>query len=140
MLRSGRLHFFLLGVVPLLNALALLLYGLYLATSGSGGTERAVPVLLVLAAAGGLALCVAVVRRGRDLGWGALASLAGLVLSAGLGPMVLLYLGYLLFKSGQRGDNAFGPPAPAVTLAAWLGPVVTLVLPWFVAVMAARLM
>lgn len=100
MLRSGRLHFLLLGVIPALNALALLLYGLHLATSGSGGTERAVPVLLVLAAAGGLALGVAVVRRGRDLGWKAWASLAGLVLSAGLGPMVLLYLGYLLFKSG----------------------------------------
>lgn len=83
---------------------------------------------------------MAVVRRGRDLGWGALASLAGLVLSAGLGPMVLLYLGYLLFKSGQPGDNALGPPAPAFSLAAWLWSLVALVLPWFVAVMAARLM
>lgn len=83
---------------------------------------------------------MAVVRRGRDLGWKALASLAGLVLSAGLGPLVLLYLGYLLFKSGQPGDNAWGPPAPAVTLAVWLWSLVALVLPWFVAVMAARLM
>ncbi|MCZ8253308.1 MAG: DUF805 domain-containing protein [Hylemonella sp.] len=140
MLRSSRLHFLLLGVIPALNALALLLYGLHLATSGSGGTERAVPLLLVLAAAGGLALCVAVVRRGRDLGWKTWGSLAGLVLSAGLGPLILLYLGYLLFKSGQPGDNAWGPPAPAVTLAVWLWALVALVLPWFVAVMAARLM
>ena len=140
MLRAGRTYFFILGVVPLLNALALLLYGLHLATSGSGGTERAVPVLLVLAAAGLLALGVAVVKRGRDLGWQALASLAGLVLSAGLGPMVLLYLGYLLFKTGQPGDNAFGPPAPAPALTAWIWSFVALVLPWFVAVTAARLM
>jgi uncharacterized membrane protein YhaH (DUF805 family) len=118
----------------------LLLYGLHLATSGSGGTERAVPVLLVLAAAGLLALCVAVVKRGHDLGWQATASLAGLVLSAGLGPAVLLFLGYLLFKNGQPGDNAYGPPAHAITLAAWLWSFVTLVLPWFVAVTAARLM
>ncbi len=61
------------------------------------------------------------------------------MLTAGLGPLVLLYLGYLLFKSGQPGDNAWGPPAPAVTLAVWLWAFVALVLPWFVAVMAARL-
>ena len=140
MLRSSRTHFFLFGMVPLLNALALLLYGLNLATSGSGGTERAVPVLLVLAAAGLLALGVAVVKRGRDLGWKALASLAGLVLSAGLGPMVLVFLGYLLFKTGQPGDNAYGPPASAPALAAWVWSFVALVLPWFVAVTAARLM
>lgn len=65
MSRSGRTYFFILGVVPLLNAHALLLYGLNLATSGSGGTERVVPVLLVLAVAGLLALGMAVVKRGR---------------------------------------------------------------------------
>jgi hypothetical protein len=73
MLRYGRSRFFVFGVVPALNAIALLLYGLGLATHGSGGSEKAVPLLIVLAGACLLAMCVATVRRGRDLGWKAAA-------------------------------------------------------------------
>jgi uncharacterized membrane protein YhaH (DUF805 family) len=140
MLRAGRTHFLVLGVVPLLNAAALLLYGLYLATSGAGGSEKAVPLLLVLAGAGVLALGVAVVKRGRDLGWAAATSLAGLLLGALLGPMVLLFLTYVAFAKGQPGDNAFGPPAAAPSFPAWFWSFFALVVPWFAAVTAARLM
>lgn len=138
--RHSRARFFVFGVVPALNAIGLLLFGLGLATSGAGGTERAVPVLIVLAGLLFLATGVAVVKRGRDLGWKAAASLAGLVVSAGLGPLVFVFIGYLALAPGQAGDNAFGPPAPPISATAWVGSVVAAVVPWFVAVTAARVM
>lgn len=138
--RYSRLRFLVFGVVPALNAIGLLLYGLGLATSGSGGTERAVPLLLVLAGGLLLATCVAAVKRGRDLGWKAAATLAGLVVGAGFGPLVLVLIGYLALARGNPEENAYGPPDPGLSAAAWVGAVVAAVVPWFAAVTAARVM
>jgi uncharacterized membrane protein YhaH (DUF805 family) len=140
MLRYSRLRFFVFGVVPALNAIALLLFGLGLATNGAHGTERAVPLLIVLAGACLLATCVAVVKRGRDFGWKASASLAGLVLSVGLVPLVFVFIGYLTFAQGNTEANAFGPVAPRISATGWALSVATTLIPWFVGVSAARLM
>jgi uncharacterized membrane protein YhaH (DUF805 family) len=140
MLRYGRLRFLIFGVVPALNTIGLLLFGLGLATNGSNGTERAVPVLIALAAVLLFAAGLAAIKRGRDLGWRAAATLAGLVICTGLGPTVLLLLGYLAIAPGNTGENAFGPPAPAISLGALLWAVVGCVAPWFTAVAAARFM
>lgn len=140
MRRYDRTHFFVYGVVPALNAAGLLLYGLALATgSGSGGTERAVPLLLVLAALCLLATAAAAVKRGRDLGWSGGAALAGAVLCAALGPVLLLYAGYLALARGTVGENPHGPPAPPLSATASVWVVVATVAPWFAAVTAARL-
>ena len=140
MLRYGRLRFFVSGVVPALNAIGLLLFGLGLATNGAHGTERAVPLLLVIAGACLLATCVAVVKRGRDLGWKASASLGGLALSAGLVPMVFVFLGYLAFAKGSAEPNAFGPAPPPVSAAAWALSAAMTVILWAAGVTAARFM
>jgi uncharacterized membrane protein YhaH (DUF805 family) len=140
MLRYGRSRFFVFGVVPALNAIALLLYGLGLATHGSGGSEKAVPLLIVLAGACLLPMCVATVRRGRGLGWKAAASVAGLVVSACLGPLLFLFLGYAALAKGNPGENAFGPPAPAISATAWVWSAVAVAAPWSAAVTAARLL
>lgn len=140
MLRYSRLRFLVLGVVPALNAIGLLLFGLGLATNGSAGTERAIPLLLVLAGGLLLATCVAAVKRGRDLGWKAAASLAGLVISAGLGPMLFVFVGYLALAPGNPEENAFGPASPAISATVWVWSIVAAVVPWFAAVTAARVM
>ncbi|MFZ2627564.1 MAG: DUF805 domain-containing protein [Rugosibacter sp.] len=140
MLRYSRIRFFVFGVVPALNAIGLLLFGLGLATNGSAGTERAVPLLLVLAGGLLLATCAAAVKRGRDMGWKTAASLAGLVVSAGLGPVFFVLVGYFALAPGNPGENAFGPTAPPISATAWAWSVVAAVVPWFAAVTAARVM
>ena len=140
MLRYSRVRFFVFGVMPMLNAIGLLLFGLGLATNGSSGTERAVPFLLVLAGGLLLATCVAAVRRGRDLGWKAAASLAGLAISMCLGPMFFLFVGYLALAPGNAGENRFGSVSPPISATAWVWSVVASVVPWFAAVTAARVM
>lgn len=87
-----------------------------------------------------LATCVAAVRRGRDLGWKAAASLAGLAICRGLGPMFFLFVGYLALAPGDAGENRFGSESPPISATAWVWTVVASVVPWFAAVTAARVM
>ena len=63
-MRYDRTHFLAFGILPMLNALGLLLYGLGLATRSTDGSESMVPVLIVMAAIILLLAMVATVRRG----------------------------------------------------------------------------
>ena len=140
MLRHDRARFIAFGIVPLLNVIALLLYGLGLATHGRGGAAASLPVLVVLAGAIVLVVPWAAVKRGRDLGWSAWVSLAACVGSMMLGPAVLLLAGYLAFARGQSGSNEFGPPPRPATVADWARGVALLLFPWVVLAFAARLL
>jgi hypothetical protein len=140
MLRYGRARFVVFGIVPAINAIALLLFGLGLATNGSWGTEKAVPLLVVMAAVCLLATCAAVLKRGRDLDWKPTGSVAGLVLSIGLFPILPLFLGYLALAPGNSAQNEFGPVASAIPVWGWVWSIVTTLSPWFVAITAARMM
>lgn len=138
MRRHDRTRFVAFGLLPLLNVVALLLHGLGLATHGRGGAAASLPLLVVLAILVLLTLPWAAVRRGRDLGWPAVASLAACVGGLMLGPTLLLLAGYLAFAKGQPDGNAFGPPPPPATLPLWVGALAWLLLPWAILAVAAR--
>lgn len=133
--RHTRAHFVALGVLPVLNAMALLLHGLSLATRGGRG-EHALPLLIALALASLLFAAWAAVQRGRDLGWPAWITLAGCVLSFVGGPLLLVLMGWLAFAR-SRSDDA--PPAAPPRPATWAAAAAVLLLPWVVMTGVSRL-
>jgi hypothetical protein len=140
MQRFDRSRFVAFGVLPAINALALLLHGLALSTHGTGGSGRAVPAIAVLAIICLLFTLGSAIKRGRDLGWHAGLTLLAFWFSLALGPGVFLFVGYLAFaKSKAKGDE-FGPPSSQSNLGTWLWSFLNLLWPWFVAISAARLM
>ena len=140
MRRYDRSRFIAFGVLPALNAAALLLYGLALATGGGGGSEQAVPALIAMAAVCLLTAMWAAIKRGRDLGWPWWATLLGFWFSVGLGPVVLLLVGYLAFaKSSPNVQEPDGPPSPAAA-ATWFWAAVNLGWPWVAMAVLAKVM
>jgi uncharacterized membrane protein YhaH (DUF805 family) len=139
MKRFDRARFFAYGVMIAVNAVALALYALDLATSGRGGAANAQPVLLVLIGVCLIGAMIAAVLRGYDLGRPAWQIVLGFWLSLGTGPVVLLFIGYLAWARGDAGPNAHGPqPAPAGFLT-WLQTALMLAAPWLLFLVAARL-
>lgn len=138
MSRHDRPRFFAFGILPLLNVLALLLYGLVLATRGRGGAAASLPLLLVVAGVVLLLVAWAAVQRGRDLGWSAWVSFAAMLASIVMAPAVLLVAGYFALAKGQPGDNQHGPPPSPPTLVTWLNAGLLLLLPWIILAVAAR--
>lgn len=139
MRRYNRSRFFAFGLLQAFNALAMLLYGLGLATHGRGGSERSLPLLIGLVAACLLALGLAAVKRGRDLGWPAALTVLVLLVGAGLGPFTLVLLGYFTLARGAVADNAYGPPGAPMNALAGFWAVIALVVPWIMLGIAARL-
>lgn len=137
-MRYDRGRFFAFGVLSLVNVLALLLHGLGLATRGRGGEATSLPVLLVLAGLGLLAALHAAVRRGRDLGWPALQTVALFVVALGLGPAVLVLIAFLaLAKTGVE-PNAYGAPVPPPAVGTWLAALLLQSVPWWVLAITSR--
>ncbi len=139
MKRFDRTRFFAYGVMTAVNAVALALYTLDLATRGRGGAAHAQPVLMVLVGACLIGAMIAAVLRGRDLGRPAWQIVVGFWLSLGTGPIVLLFLGYLAWAKGEVGPNAYGPPPVPAGFVTWLQAVLLLVAPWLVFLVASRL-
>jgi len=133
-------RFLAFGVLPAANTIALLLYGLDLATSGSGGAGRSLPVLIVLALVCLLTALLATVKRGRDIGWAAWVTVVLFWVTLGMGPILLVLVGYLAFaKTGAQGDR-YGPsPGPATT-STWVWALINLLWPWAVLAVLARLL
>ena len=140
MSRHDRARFFAFGILPLLNVVAMLLYGLQLATHGRGWTAAALPLLVVLAFLVLLIVPWAAVKRGHDLGWPAWVSLATAIGGLLLGPAILVLAIYFVFAKGQPESNDHGPPPGPATLATWSGAAGILALPWAVFAVAGRAM
>lgn len=139
MKRFDRSRFLAYGVMTALNAVALALYALDLATRGRGAAANAQPVLFVLIGLCLLGAFVASVRRGHDLGRPGWQVFLGFWLSLATGPVVLLFLGYLAWAKGEAGPNACGPPPAPAGFVTWLQAALLLVAPWLLFMVAARL-
>lgn len=143
MRRFDRFRFVAFGLVSLINVLGLLLHGLNISTAGASGllrgSESTLPAVLLVAAACLGVAAMAAVRRGRDLGWPALVTLAFCVVGLSTGPGVLLLALYLAFARGKPGADAFGAPAPAVGLSTGVFALANLVGPWMAALVLGRI-
>ncbi len=95
--RHHRGHFVAFGLLPVLNAAALLIQGLNLSTHGMGNTGRSLVVILVAAGVSVLCTAVSAVKRGRDLGYPTLTTSLAILVSLMLGPVFLALLVYLAF-------------------------------------------
>lgn len=140
MKRYGRARYCAFGVLPALNAIGLLLHGLNLSTHGRGGAAAAVPLLAALAIACLAGTLPAAVHRGRDLGWPPWVTLAAFVVSLGMGPAVLIVIGYLACAATAAQGERFGPPGAPLGVVGALLSLAWLALPWLVFLAAARLL
>lgn len=135
----NRLQFWLLGVFPLLNTVALLLEGLNQSTHGTGNTGRALVVILVWGVVSVLTATVSAAKRGRDLGRDPAKTLLMLVGSIMLGPVFLLFWGYLAFAPAPKSDAHSDSRFSNVTTLGWLWVPIVLVGPWMSLMVVARL-
>lgn len=141
-LRFDRTRFFAFGLVSVFNVLALLLHGLNLSTGGARGllrgSEATLPVVLAIAALCLPVVAMAAVRRGRDLGWPALVTLAALVVGTCTGPGLLLLLLYLALAKEKPAAQQFGPAPATAGPVAWLGAFVNAAWPWAAVMVLGR--
>lgn len=128
MQRYDRSRFLAFGVLPALNALGLLLYGLGLATRGGG--EQSVPALLVIAALCLLVAMVATIRRGRDIGWSGWITALLFWAAVSLGPALLILIAYFVFARRKNDGDRFGPPPAPAGVITWTWAVLNLLWPW----------
>lgn len=137
--RHHRGHFVAFGLLPVLNAVALLIQGLNLSTHGMGNTGRSLVVILVAAAVSLLCATVSAVKRGRDLGYPTLTTSLAIVASLMLGPVFLVLLVYLAFaKAADPAPSAAGAPVASMGIQ-WLWAPVLLVAPWMALLVASAL-
>jgi hypothetical protein len=140
MQRYDRSRFVAFGVLPILNLLGLLLYGLMLSTSSTGGAGRSIPTLLVIAGICALIALAATIKRGRDIGWPAWQTAILFWVTLSLGPAVLALLGYFAFAKPKEQADRFGlPPSPA-TLITWYWAVLNLLWPWMVLTVLSKVL
>lgn len=130
MKRYNRTDFFLLGMLPVVNALAMLLYGLDVSTSGDYGQGETIPMMLGLVVVSVLFAVFAAVCRGYDIGWPAKMTIPGIIVSIGLLPLVFVLVAYLQFAPGKPEAAQLWEPSTGFTvnkaaLGFWL-----LALPW----------
>lgn len=134
MRRIGRAHFVLLGVPATINALAMLVVSFNSTFRTGSGYTWLLPLAVALACLAVATVCA--IRRGRDLGWAPVSTLAAFVLCILFGPVVLLIIALLAFMPSRPSAAQLGPPprpAGPVTL------LVALVLagaPWLFALVA----
>lgn len=142
-LRIDRTRYVAFGVLSAFNVLALLLYGLQLSTGGARGllrgAESSLPVVLAVAAVCLLAAAAAAVKRGRDLGWPALVTLAAFIVLASLGPAVLLLVLYLAIAKDKPAAQQFGPAPRHAGPVTWLAMFVNALWPWMAMLVLGRL-
>ncbi|MCQ8105712.1 DUF805 domain-containing protein [Methylomonas sp. SURF-2] len=133
--RHSRSSFLVLGLLSAANAAGLLLYGLSLST-GSGGGESSVPVVIALAAMCLLVFLYAAVNRGRDLGWSGWL----IAIALGMGPVAPLLIIYLACAQGQPTANRHGPPPPPASAEQWFWTLFFIICSWFVLAFTARIL
>ncbi|AEG01380.1 DUF805 domain-containing protein [Methylomonas methanica] len=136
--RYNRASFFALGVLPAINAIGLLLYGLGLETSGRS-SGHSLPALIVLAILCLLVSLYAAVKRGHDLGWPAWQTTLAYVFSMSMGPVALLLISYFACARGLPSANEYGA-APPASFTAWFWAIFVIVCSGFVLATAARIL
>lgn len=135
--RHGRLQFFVFGVLPVLNVLALLLRGLVLSTGGSSNTERALVVILVAALVSLACAGSSAIKRGRDLGFTAAKTVGLIALSFVFLPLLVVLMAYF---SLAKAPAPAPDERPAGTMGiGWLWAPVLLLAPWMALLFAAAL-
>jgi len=135
MQRHARRHFFAFGLLPALNVVALLIYGLMLSTSGTGNTGRS---LVVILGSSVLMLACAVasaIKRGRDLGFTPASTVGAVVVSLLFGPVFLLLVAWFALKSTPEGASQLEEPLGI----RWLWSPVLLLIPWAALLVASAL-
>lgn len=142
MLRFDRFRFAAFGLVSVFNVLALLLHGLNISTAGGrglfSGSSVTVPVILVLAVLCLLPAGVAALRRGRDLGWPAIQTLAFCIVATSLGPAALLLALYMTAARSKPAAEKFGEAPGPVGLATVVFAVANAVWPWMALLVIGR--
>jgi len=138
--RYDRARFLAFGLLSTVNVVALLIHGLGLATHGRGGAAASLPWLVVLAGLWLLLALHAAVRRGRDLDWPALQTIATFAVALAFGPALLVLIAFLSLAKTGTAPNRFGPPAPRPSIATWLAALLLQGLPWGLLAVAARLL
>ncbi|MBT9458087.1 MAG: hypothetical protein IV097_15825 [Burkholderiaceae bacterium] len=122
------------------QALALLIHGIGLSTHGTGGAAASLPALVVLAAVCLLMAMAAALKRGRDLGWPAWQTVLGFWICLGLGPLLLVLVGYLAGAKTKPRADAFEPAPPPAGIGTWLLALLNLLWPWAVLGMLAAVL
>ena len=140
MQRYDRSRFLAFGALPAVNVVGLLIYGLGLATHGTGGAGRALPALVVIAAVCLLTAMAAVIKRGRDVGWPAWVTMVVSWVALGMGPVLLILMGYFVFAKPQEKADEYGPPATPATAATWIWAFLNLLWPWVLLAVLARIL
>ena len=130
MKRYDRIRFAALGLAPGVNGVALALYGLGLATHGRGAAANALPLVAGLAVVCLLIALGAAIRQGRDINWPPWLTLLGFWVSLGLGPILLLLLGYLASAKPREAATRYGPPPEPANALTWGWALVNLIWPW----------
>ena len=139
MLRYDRSRFLAFGVLPAVNVVALLLYGLAVSTTAAAGSEKNLPALIVIAGICLLSAMMAAIKRGRDVGWPALLTVLAFWVTLGMGPIFLLLIGYLAFARTRDSAAKFGAPAGPATAGTWVLALPNLLWPWIVLVVLVSL-
>ena len=134
-MRYDRSRFLAFGVLPALNVAGLLLYGLQLSTSSSGGSYRTIPALLIIAGISALIALLALIKRGRDLGWPAWQTIVLFWFGFVLLPLLL---GYFAIAKPKENAERFGPAAPPATLITWGWALLNLLWPWMILAMLSK--
>jgi len=140
MQRYDRSRFLAFGALPAVNVVGLLIYGLGLATHGTGGAGRSLPALVVIAAVCLLTAMVAVIKRGRDVGWPPWVTMVVSWVALGMGPVLLILMGYFVFAKPQEKADEYGPPATPATAATWIWAFLNLLWPWVLLAVLARIL
>jgi uncharacterized membrane protein YhaH (DUF805 family) len=130
--RFDQPRFIAYGLLTGINAIALALYALGLATHGRGSAADAQPVLFVLIILCLLGAGYASVLRGHDLGRPGWQLFLAFWLALGGGPVFLVLLGYLAWAKGEPGSNAYGPSPTRAGMATWFWAAFWLASPWLV--------
>jgi uncharacterized membrane protein YhaH (DUF805 family) len=130
MRRYARPQFLVFGVLPAVNAVALLIYGLEISTNGSYGEGETIPALVVMVGLCLLLTGVAAVKRGRDFGWTTLGTAAFFIVAMALIPAGLVLLAYMACAKGQADANVHGPAPQRMAAPSWLLAAVLLAAPW----------
>lgn len=134
MKRIGRAHFALVGVPATINALAMLVVSFNSTFRIGSGYTWLLPLTVALACLALATVCA--IRRGRDLGWAPVSTLAAFVLCILFGPVVLLILALLAFMPPRPAAAQFGPPPRPVGPVTSLGALVLAGAPWLFALLA----
>lgn len=133
MKRHDRARFAMLGVPATFNGLAMLLVAFNATFRIGTGYRWLLPVAVAVACLALATSCA--IKRGRDIGWAPISTVALFVLCIFFGPAVLMPVAVLLFLPTRPSADAFGPAAPPLGPLTLLMALVLATVPWLIALL-----